>query len=68
MTLARIGSTSRSKPASAAASESGSSGPNVATAVIPDGVRVVLTLPPGQAVSGRLTVDWIRPTWGGGKT
>jgi general secretion pathway protein J len=31
-------------------------------AVIPDGVRLVLNLPPGQAVAGRLTRDWVRPT------
>jgi general secretion pathway protein J len=34
---------------------------------IPDGVRLVLTLPPGQAISGTLTRDWVRPTVGGGK-
>jgi general secretion pathway protein J len=28
----------------------------------------VLTLPPGQALSGVLTRDWIRPTVGGGKS
>ena len=38
-----------------------------APAVIPDGVRVVLTLPPGQAISGTLTRDWVRPTLGGNK-
>lgn len=37
------------------------------TTVIPDGVRLVLTLPPGQAISGTLTRDWIRPTIGGNK-
>jgi general secretion pathway protein J len=35
--------------------------------VIPDGVRLVLTLPPGQSISGTLTRDWVRPTVGGGK-
>ncbi len=35
---------------------------------IPDGVRVVLTLPAGQAISGVLTRDWVRPTLGGGKS
>ncbi len=35
---------------------------------IPEGVRVVLTLPPGQAISGVLTRDWVRPTLGGGKS
>lgn len=35
------------------------------TTVLPDGVRLVLNLPPGQAISGTLTRDWIRPTAGG---
>ena len=35
---------------------------------IPDGVRLVLTLPSGQAISGVLTRDWVRPTMGGGKS
>jgi general secretion pathway protein J len=35
---------------------------------VPDGVRLVLTLAPGQALSGTLTRDWIRPTLGGGKS
>jgi general secretion pathway protein J len=34
---------------------------------IPDGVRLVLTLPAGQSLSGKLTRDWIRPTIGGNK-
>lgn len=37
------------------------------TAPIPEGVRLVLTLPPGNAISGTLTRDWVRPTLGGGK-
>jgi general secretion pathway protein J len=36
-------------------------------AVTPDGVRLVLTLAPGQAISGVLTRDWLRATVGGGK-
>lgn len=28
---------------------------------LPDGVRLVLTLPPGQTLSGDLTLDWIQP-------
>lgn len=31
------------------------------TGVVPDGVRLVLTLPEGQALSGTLTRDWVRP-------
>lgn len=34
----------------------------------PDGVRLVLVLPPGQSISGTLTRDWARPTLGGHKT
>ena len=37
-------------------------------AQIPDGVRIVLTLAPGQAISGDLTRDWVRPSVGGGKS
>jgi general secretion pathway protein J len=35
--------------------------------LIPDAVRLVLTLAPGQAVSGVVTRDWLRPTVGAGK-
>ncbi len=33
----------------------------------PDGVRLVLNLSAGQALSGTLTRDWVRPVLGGGK-
>ena len=36
-------------------------------AVLPDGVRLVLTLPPNDAFVGTLTRDWARLTLGGGK-
>ncbi|MDO9196592.1 type II secretion system protein J [Rhodoferax sp.] len=35
--------------------------------VVPDGIRLVLGLTPGQAITGTLTRDWLRPTLGGGK-
>jgi general secretion pathway protein J len=35
--------------------------------VIPDGIRLVLTLAPGQAITGNVTCDWLRPSVGGGK-
>jgi general secretion pathway protein J len=35
--------------------------------VVPDGVRLVLQLSAGQAVSGEITRDWVRPGLGGGK-
>ena len=40
-------------------------GSNAAT--LPDGVRLVLTLSPGQALVGDITRDWVQPTVGGGK-
>ncbi len=35
-----------------------------ATNALPDGVRLVLQLPQGRAIAGRLQRDWIRPTFG----
>jgi general secretion pathway protein J len=35
---------------------------------LPDGVRLVLQLPPGETISGTLTRDWVRPTLSGGKS
>ena len=32
---------------------------------LPDGVRLVLELPSGRAISGTLTRDWVQPTLGG---
>ena len=29
---------------------------------VPDGIRVILDLPAGQAFAGKLTLDWVRPT------
>ena len=34
---------------------------------VPDGVRLVLQLSAGQAISGEITRDWVRPGLGGGK-
>ena len=34
---------------------------------LPEGVRLVLTLAPGQALVGTITRDWVLPTVGGGK-
>jgi general secretion pathway protein J len=36
----------------------------VATNVLPDGVRLVLQLPAGRAIGGQLLRDWVRPTLG----
>jgi len=35
---------------------------------VPDGVRVVLVLPEGGALSGRIVRDWVSPKVGGGKS
>ena len=29
---------------------------------VPDGIRLVLSLPSGQAFAGKLTLDWVKPT------
>ena len=41
--------------------------PAANSALIPDGVRLALTLSPGQAISGVVTRDWVHATVGGGK-
>jgi general secretion pathway protein J len=53
-------------PPTAAASDA-TAAPNVPVKQepLPDGVRLVLTLPDGQAIGGTLTRDWIRPVLGG---
>lgn len=43
-------------------------GSRAQTAAIPEGVRVVLDLPPGRALAGRITRDWVNPIVGGGKS
>ena len=39
-----------------------------ATGNTPDGVRLVLSLPPSPSGSGALTLDWVRPTLSGAPT
>jgi len=36
------------------------------TRVLPDGVRLFLTLAPGQPLAGPLVIDWVRPDFVGG--
>ena len=56
---------------SAGAIQGGSVGgqgqPSSTESAVPEGVRLVLTLAPGKAISGTLTRDWVRPDLGGGK-
>ena len=54
-----------SNPLSRADSASAAQASNAV--LIPDGVRLVLTLSPGQAISGVVTRDWVNATVGGGK-
>jgi general secretion pathway protein J len=42
--------------------------PGTRTSTLPEGVRLVLQVPEGHAISGRLQRDWVRPTVGGGKS
>ena len=51
-----------------AAPQAGNLSPAVADTNMPDGVRLVLSLPVGEGISGTLTRDWIRPTLGGDKS
>lgn len=37
------------------------------TRTLPDGIRLVITVPAQSPAAGRLTLDWVRPTQGGGK-
>jgi general secretion pathway protein J len=60
-----LSSDSVAPPVPAAGASSPVASSNLA---LPDGVRLVLTLPPGETISGTLTRDWVRPTSGGGKS
>ena len=41
---------------------------NAATqTTVPDGIRLVLNLSSGQGLAGKLTQDWVKPTFGGDK-
>lgn len=42
--------------------------PAAADLTLPDGVRLVLTLPAGEAINGIVTRDWVRPILGGAKS
>ena len=43
-------------------------GPGVNTPPMPDAVRIVLRLPQGQAVTGSITRDWVRPQLGAARS
>jgi general secretion pathway protein J len=47
---------------SAGAAATATAAPATASGGLPDGLRLVLQLPTGRAISGRLQRDWMRPT------
>lgn len=49
-------------------SDAGGSAATAARSGIPEGVRLVLELPSGPALTGLITRDWVRPTLGGNKS
>ncbi|GAB3490695.1 hypothetical protein GCM10027399_08010 [Curvibacter fontanus] len=61
-----------SHPLSSATAITGAAGANPAIpapgSTLPDGVRLVLSLPPGPSVTGDVTRDWLRPTLAGNKS
>jgi general secretion pathway protein J len=66
--LSSAGNSQAAPPAPPAATASDATPAPTTTAKLeplPDGVRLVLTLPDGQALGGTLTRDWIRPVLGG---
>jgi general secretion pathway protein J len=69
--LSSAGTTEADAPVASSAATPASAPTTVATATgadaTPDGVRLVLTLSAGQAISGALTRDWVRPVLGGSK-
>ena len=42
--------------------------PGAPATTLPDGIRLQLELPPGQALVGQLTRDWVNPVLGGGRS
>lgn len=55
-----------SNPLSSDGDAAGPAVPSPAAQVaVPDGIRMVLSLPPGGGLAGKLTLDWVRPTLGG---
>lgn len=55
-------------PLSSDANNAGKANTPATNTAVPDGVRLVLTLPSTTPVSGTLTLDWIRPNLSGGPT
>ena len=56
--------TQAATPAAGAFATPAAAAAQIAAGVLPDGVRLVLQLPGGRAISGQLVRDWVRPTLG----
>jgi general secretion pathway protein J len=54
--------------AAAAAAAAATAGTTGRAMLVPDGVRIVVTLPAGQALAGRIVRDWVNPQVGGGRS
>ena len=57
-----------SNPLSSAGAPVANAAGGVVQTAIPDGVRLVLSLPAGQPLSGQMTVDWVSPIIASGKS
>jgi general secretion pathway protein J len=55
-------------PQSSEAQDNPDGGGEAGRSTLPDGVRVMLQLPPGRAISGVLQRDWVRPTLSGNRS
>jgi general secretion pathway protein J len=61
------GATTTTSPIAAAAAAATAAGGGARVGIVPDGVRLVLVLPPGRALAGRIVRDWVNPRVSGGK-
>ena len=57
-----------SNPLSSAGAPVANAAGGVVQTAVPDGVRLVLSLPAGQPLSGQMTVDWVSPIIASGKS
>lgn len=61
-------SSDASQPTAKAAGKPPAPAPVTTQASVPEGIRLVLTLPAASSISGKLTLDWVRPTLSGDKS
>ena len=58
-------SSDASQPTAKAAGKPPAPAPVTTQASVPEGIRLVLTLPAASSISGKLTLDWVGPTLSG---